>query len=152
MPRLIFSVRRFSNDNNCVFVFYANGFIVKDKCSGKILFQGLTENGLYPFHFSTTHVNKAGLVALLGECVSFSPWPPDFFNTSISHLQLWSSSRWSISHLYLCLLSTWQEQEASLLCIDHHLHQTITVGSHRCVGSSTYSFNKWFQILCSFCR
>lgn len=46
----LLSVHKFVKDNNCCFFFDAHGFHSKDKSTGKIVFQGCSENGLYPFH------------------------------------------------------------------------------------------------------
>lgn len=51
-------------------------FFAKDKCSEKILFRGWTKNGLYPFHLSINHVNKAIPVAL--SLLNVSPSSPGF--------------------------------------------------------------------------
>lgn len=70
----LLSVQKFSKDNYCYFCFEANGFIVKDKTSGRTLFCGQIENGLYPFHMSKHHINKTGPTALFSPLVSTSTW------------------------------------------------------------------------------
>lgn len=67
-------MHQFSKDNSCYFYFDPNGFVVKDKISGRILFQGPIEHGLYPFRLTSNHVNKAGPAVLLGERVSAPIW------------------------------------------------------------------------------
>lgn len=68
----LLSVHKFSKDNNCYFLFDDTGFIVRDKKSGKILFQRQTKCGLYPFHPTTNHINKNGPSAFHGERVPSS--------------------------------------------------------------------------------
>lgn len=45
----LLSVNKLSRDNNCYFIFDEFGFVVKDKSTGKILYRGTIEQGLYPF-------------------------------------------------------------------------------------------------------
>lgn len=70
----LISVHRFANDNNCMYIFYASGFCIKDKATRKMLFRGQSENGLYPFPIRKlyTHSNKVGPAAYVGERVSTS--------------------------------------------------------------------------------
>lgn len=57
--------------NNCHFIFSSKGFCVKDNNSGKMLFQGWSENGLYPLSLHQHIKNKDSLPrALIGERVS----------------------------------------------------------------------------------
>ncbi|KAJ8648710.1 hypothetical protein MRB53_001733 [Persea americana] len=44
------SVQKFSLDNHCYFCFDEFGFLVKDKATGRTLYKGSIEHGLYPFH------------------------------------------------------------------------------------------------------
>eukprot|EP00268_Persea_americana_P013925 TRINITY_DN16169_c0_g1_i2.p1 TRINITY_DN16169_c0_g1~~TRINITY_DN16169_c0_g1_i2.p1 ORF type:complete len:660 (-),score=55.01 TRINITY_DN16169_c0_g1_i2:23-2002(-) len=46
----LLSVQKFSLDNHCYFCFDDSGFLVKDKATGRTLYKGSTEHGLYPFH------------------------------------------------------------------------------------------------------
>lgn len=71
----LLSVHKFTHDNNCHFIFSSNGFCVKDNTTGKTLFQGRSENGLYPISLHQYIKNKAQLPrALLGERVSTPIW------------------------------------------------------------------------------
>lgn len=76
MSTNLISVNRFATDTNCVFEFDSSGFCIKDKATGKMLFCGRSESGLYPFpiHRISTHSNKASPTALIGEKVSASMW------------------------------------------------------------------------------
>lgn len=60
---------------------------VKDKRSGKILFQGQTKCGLYPVHPTTNHINKNGPSAFHGEHVPSSIWHSRFGHPSSTVLQ-----------------------------------------------------------------
>ncbi|KAI5334648.1 hypothetical protein L3X38_024781 [Prunus dulcis] len=42
-------VHRFTSDNNCYILIFPDSFIVKDLKTQKTFFQGMCENGLYPF-------------------------------------------------------------------------------------------------------
>lgn len=50
----LLSVNKFTHDKNFHFIFSPNGFCVKDNVTGKMLFGGRYENGLYPFLFTNT--------------------------------------------------------------------------------------------------
>ena len=43
-------VNQFSRDNDCYFLFDSDGFCVKDKLTGKMLFCGMSDHGLYPIN------------------------------------------------------------------------------------------------------
>lgn len=82
----LLSVHRFSKDNNCYFEFHSHGFYVKEKCTGKTLFQGRSENDLYPLVAS--HINKSSHpLALLGERVAASIWHHRLGHPAASILQ-----------------------------------------------------------------
>jgi hypothetical protein len=49
----LLSVHKLCKDNNCCCYFDSNKFLIQDLPSGKVLYKGLSENGLYPIH--TTH-------------------------------------------------------------------------------------------------
>lgn len=66
-------VQKFSKDNNCFFYFDDTGFIVKDKQSGKILFQGQLNKGLYPLHASRTS-NKISHASFVSLYISSEIW------------------------------------------------------------------------------
>ena len=44
----LISINQFCLDNNCYFILTANGFVVKENLTGRILLQGVVENDLYP--------------------------------------------------------------------------------------------------------
>lgn len=50
----LLSVNTVTKDNNFIFVFDSSGFSIQDNASGRILFWGTSENGLYPFPCYTT--------------------------------------------------------------------------------------------------
>ncbi|CAL8993966.1 unnamed protein product [Prunus brigantina] len=62
----ILSVHQFSKDNHCYFTFYPDFFRVQDLETGKILFQGRSDNGLYPFPVSSSSKLSNGVSAFLG--------------------------------------------------------------------------------------
>lgn len=68
----LLSVHQFSKDNNCVFVFYASGFRIQDRKSGKTLLQGSSKNGLYTFPSVISPSTHA--TALIGETNSAETW------------------------------------------------------------------------------
>ena len=49
----LLSIYQFTLDNNCYFVFYSDCFYVMDVKTGKTLFHGKSEHGLYPFRIHT---------------------------------------------------------------------------------------------------
>lgn len=51
----LLSIYKFSHDNNCYLLIYPDFFIVKDIQTGKILFRGNSENGMYPLHLHQQH-------------------------------------------------------------------------------------------------
>lgn len=68
----LLSVNKFSQDNNYCFVFTSNGFCVKDLKTGKMLFQGKNENGVYSIHL---HSNKSSPpFAFIGGRVNIAVW------------------------------------------------------------------------------
>ncbi|XP_021804117.1 uncharacterized protein LOC110748445, partial [Prunus avium] len=67
----LLSVNQFAKDNNCYFILTSDSFFVKDTLTGKTLFQGKSENGLYPFRPSLP-VFKA--FAVIGERTSSFVW------------------------------------------------------------------------------
>lgn len=69
----LLSVHQFSHDNHCYFVFNGDDFFVKDNATGKTLFHGKSENGIYPFHFPST-VSHHKSFAFIGTCVPSQVW------------------------------------------------------------------------------
>lgn len=49
----LLSVHKFFHDNNCIFIFDTDWFLIQDKVSGKILYTGASINGLYPIPSSS---------------------------------------------------------------------------------------------------
>ena len=71
----LLSIYQFTWDNNCYFVFYSDCFYVKDVKTGKMLFRGKSEHGLYPFHIHTQISTKSGRpFAFVGVRVSVPIW------------------------------------------------------------------------------
>lgn len=89
----LLSINQFAKDNSCVFIFYLNGFKIKDQRSGRILFQGLSRNGLYPFPFSASPPppNTNGPIAFLGERTSIDTWHKHLGHPSSASLRLLTS-------------------------------------------------------------
>lgn len=59
MTNNLLSVNQFTPNNNCYFVFTNDYFFVKDSNTGRILFQGRSRDGFYPFHLNLHHTNKS---------------------------------------------------------------------------------------------
>jgi hypothetical protein len=57
----LLSVHKLCKDNNCSCYFDSNKFLIQDLPSGKVLYKGLSENGLYPIH--TNHSSVQTLIA-----------------------------------------------------------------------------------------
>ncbi|KAA8539520.1 hypothetical protein F0562_026212 [Nyssa sinensis] len=71
----LLSISQFTQDNNCYFVFYSDCFYVKDVKTGKTLFRGKSEHGLYPFRIHTQISIKSGRpFAFVGVRVSVPIW------------------------------------------------------------------------------
>uniref|UniRef100_A0A2N9EQM2 Uncharacterized protein n=1 Tax=Fagus sylvatica TaxID=28930 RepID=A0A2N9EQM2_FAGSY len=86
----LLSIYQFTRDNNCYFVFYSDCFYVKDVKTGKTLFRGKSEHGLYPFRIHTQISTKSGRpFALVGVRVSVPIWHSRLghpANNTLSHL------------------------------------------------------------------
>jgi histone deacetylase 1/2 len=86
----LLSIYQFTRDNNCYFVFYSDCFYVKDVKTGKTLFHGKSEHGLYPFRIHTQISTKSGRpFALVGVRVSVPIWHSRLghpANNTLSHL------------------------------------------------------------------
>ena len=76
MSSKLLSVHKFCKDNNASFYFDASKFQIKDFSSGRLLYNGLSEYGLYPIH---------------GAILPESSSPPQSFHTSAINTssQLW---------------------------------------------------------------
>ena len=46
----LLSVHKLCKDNNCSCYFDSSKFLIQDLPSGKVLYKGLSKNGLYPIH------------------------------------------------------------------------------------------------------
>ena len=55
---IFLSVHQFTCNNKCFFVFFSDCFYVKDLESGKTLFHGKSDNGLYPLTIHNEISNK----------------------------------------------------------------------------------------------
>ncbi|KAB5524276.1 hypothetical protein DKX38_022025 [Salix brachista] len=67
----LLSIYQFKRDNNCYFVLYSDYFYVKDVTTGKTLFCGKSEHGLYPFRIHSQNSRKSSAsFALVGVRVS----------------------------------------------------------------------------------
>lgn len=66
----LLSVNQFTRANDCCFVFFSNGFCIKDTKTGKMLFQGKSENWVYPVrHHRRFQSNASSPIAFVGERV-----------------------------------------------------------------------------------
>lgn len=57
-------IHRFTKDNDCVFIFDSFGFSIQGQTSGRILFQGLSNNGLYPFPVLSMSTTTSALLGV----------------------------------------------------------------------------------------
>ncbi|TQE05315.1 hypothetical protein C1H46_009090 [Malus baccata] len=80
----IISLNRFADDNDCFFTIHPRFYRVQDSRTGKILFQGPSNNGLYPSHSSH---QPSGVFACVGERVSDALWHSRLGHVSFSILQ-----------------------------------------------------------------
>jgi hypothetical protein len=74
----LLSVHKLCEDNNYACYFDSNKFIIQDLPSGKVLYKGLSENGLYPIHSNHSSV----------QTLSASPSVSAFLSTK-NKWQLW---------------------------------------------------------------
>lgn len=82
----LLSVNRLCADNNFVFIFDANFFLIQDKSSNNILFQGPSVEGLYPIS-STPSTGNSNLDAHIGTRSSSSTWHNQLEHPSDSTLK-----------------------------------------------------------------
>ena len=67
VPRIasnLLSVHKLCIHNNCSCYFDSNKLLVQDLPTGRILYQGLSENGVYPIHSSKLHKSVYNKTAL----------------------------------------------------------------------------------------
>lgn len=83
----LLSVHQFSKDNNCVFIFDSCGFIIQDRRSKRILFQGRSKIGLYPFTSSSSSSPSTAPTVHIGERSSVNVWHQRLGHPSASSLQ-----------------------------------------------------------------
>ena len=82
----LLSVKRFAQDNYCLFQFDENGFIIKDKTTGRILHQGQADGDMYPMNFTTTHSSKPIPKAFISSSESTRLWHNRLGHPSINIL------------------------------------------------------------------
>ena len=71
----LLSLFQFTRDTNCYFFLFSNCFYVNDLKTGRMLFRGKTEGGLYPFHMHDQIYSKIGRpFALVSVRVGASIW------------------------------------------------------------------------------
>lgn len=73
----LLSIQRFCRDNDCYFQLTASHFFVKDMQRGALLFQGKSENGLYPIQLQRDFIknkSRGYSVAFLGVKTYLSGW------------------------------------------------------------------------------
>ena len=105
----LLSVNQFCKDNNYSFHFDAHSFTIQDNHSKKILYQGKTTNGLYPFHASTTtHISSTTSAAQvhIGTKVTNQLWHDRLghpHNKTLQHALSNSTSEPSCSHSTITL-------------------------------------------------
>lgn len=70
-------VYQLCKDNNCRMSFDEFCFYIQDKVTGQVLFQGMSDNGLYPIpvsHFNNLFSSPSSPTAFLGAKISQSMW------------------------------------------------------------------------------
>jgi transposase InsO family protein len=77
----LLSVHKLCTDNNCSCYFDSNKFLIQDLPSGKVLYKGLSRNGLYPIH---THPHSSASTP----SVTVSPSVSAFLSSK-NKWQLW---------------------------------------------------------------
>jgi hypothetical protein len=89
MKSNLLSVFKFYKDNNCCFHFDASKFSIQDIPSGKVLYKGLNEAGLYPIYGDPFHSNKVQT-----HCPNFTKLALPSFHRSAYTATRVSSSSW----------------------------------------------------------
>uniref|UniRef100_A0A2N9FZ66 Reverse transcriptase Ty1/copia-type domain-containing protein n=1 Tax=Fagus sylvatica TaxID=28930 RepID=A0A2N9FZ66_FAGSY len=79
----LLSVHKLCKDNNCSCYFDSNKFLIQDLPSGKVLYKGLSKNGLYPIHTLPSSPSMSPSAT-----ASASP-PVSAFLSSKNKWQLW---------------------------------------------------------------
>lgn len=69
----LLSVSKFTHDNDVIFEFHPDFFLVKDRRTGKVVLQGPNKQGLYRLNKSS-HVNLSSPSAYIGERTSMNLW------------------------------------------------------------------------------
>ena len=77
----LLSVHKLCKDNYCHFIFHDNHFLVQENSSGRVLYQGPSNKGLYPIHgFPSPSINdlhpclSSSITANIGNKVSSHLW------------------------------------------------------------------------------
>lgn len=71
----LLSIHQFNVDNHCYFILYPYYFVLKDLKTGRMLFKGKCEDGLYPLHLPFKKSSQSSRpLAFLGSRVSSSVW------------------------------------------------------------------------------
>lgn len=83
----LFSVHKFTKDNDCVFVFDSSGFLIQDCSLGKILFPRTEYKWSLLISWFTTTCFPSGPSAFLGQMTSATIWPQRLRHPSSSILQ-----------------------------------------------------------------
>jgi transposase InsO family protein len=88
----LLSVHKLCTHNNCSCYFDSNKFLIQDLPSGKVLYKGLSENGLYPIH--THHLSHSSVKPVTA---SVKPVTASHVSPSISAF-LSSKNKWQLWH------------------------------------------------------
>jgi hypothetical protein len=84
----LFSINKFCIDNNCWFALTSSNFFVKDNLTWVVLFQGPSENGLYPIPLHHKSLNKwKGFTTYLGVKTTDMVWHQRLGHPSFSIFQ-----------------------------------------------------------------
>ncbi|KAM2815129.1 hypothetical protein PS2_041868 [Malus domestica] len=81
----VISINQFTKDNHCSLTLYPNSYRVQDLQTGKMLLQGRSKNGFYPF--SSSSVVNNGVSAFVGVRVSDAIWHSRLGHPAISVLR-----------------------------------------------------------------
>ena len=77
VPRIasnLLSVHKLCLDNNCNCYFDANKLLIQDLPTGRLLYQGLSRNGVYPIHSSTLFNSASNKTACAAHSVTPDKW------------------------------------------------------------------------------
>ena len=155
MKTNLLSVFKCCKDNNCCFHFDASKFSIQDIPSGKVLYKGFNEAGLYPIYgdpFPSTKVQTSCPTLTKSKLPSFhrSAYTATRVSSSTWHSRLGHPNSKILQSVFQHLpTSTIDSSSSNSFCKHCTLGKMSQLPfSHSCTHASTYHFNKWHQILC----